>query len=757
MPAKKSAAKKAAKKSARRPAPPAARALVVSLTHIDEDSYGWDGRSGCTGCGIDASRVAETLGQGGYAVTALADATATRDAVLAGLRQAAAATRPGDTFLFYYSGHGGQMPDASGDEAREAGGRPGADETLVCFDSELIDDSLDEIWKSFPAGAVIYMLSDSCNSGTNYRNSGPRAGSPIRPMNPVVASEMAASLLHIGGCRDSFSSYGLDDGGEFTTALLRSWDGGRGPATWQTLFEAAAPTLLRQRPQLNTYGPDSERLLDAIPFSPFAETDPARLPAAAISALRGPAPAAAGPEEDAPLDDARLSGELPFDVPAPDARRGPAEARGLPIGESSAREVTRWLMQNFGPALHSAGDGTPFGPDILCAIVCQETAYFWLPLLRQLREDPRFIEEPLALVDLVVSRCVLDASGDYPGTGRRAFPRDTGAFRERYGRDFTAMLIEEANKTRALRGYSPKQWTYKGYGIFQFDLQEVVRDEEFFRERRWYDFSACAEKCVGELKQKLKEAGGDLWESIRRYNGSGPAARAYRDNVRTFSNWTANEIAKLPATRPAGARSTRNSIAPSARPRLSQSDLAEKLAPFGIDREKHPLLVVGICGYYLDTMGRPGVNDRGIYDDAIFIDSPDGFATFNGNTDPSRHRAGHGTGSKKGMARLKPGAWFCHKLDYHGSAAYGPYRAICQRLGSLTVIRDGKNGADYEDSGSFGINIHKGSYNGTSSLGCQTIHPDQWPSFIALAMDLAKRHFGGKWERTVIPYILLEA
>lgn len=33
------------------------------------------------------------------------------------------------------------------------------------------------------------------------------------------------------------------------------------------------------------------------------------------------------------------------------------------------------------------------------------------------------------------------------------------------------------------------------------------------------------------LAQKLKEAGGDYEEAMRRYNGSGPAADAYRDSV----------------------------------------------------------------------------------------------------------------------------------------------------------------------------------------------------------------------------------
>jgi lysozyme len=149
-------------------------------------------------------------------------------------------------------------------------------------------------------------------------------------------------------------------------------------------------------------------------------------------------------------------------------------------------------------------------------------------------------------------------------------------------------------------------------------------------------------------------------------------------------------------------------------------------------------------------MGAPGVNDRGLYDDAIFIHSPSVFAAYNANTDPSFVRKGTGTGAGKGMASLNPGAWFVHRFDKHK----GRYLALCQRAGDVEVTRDGKI-EPYQCKGNFGINIHKGGFNTTGSEGCQTIHPIQWESFIALATDQAKRLFGDKWKTTTIPYVLL--
>ena len=183
------------------------------------------------------------------------------------------------------------------------------------------------------------------------------------------------------------------------------------------------------------------------------------------------------------------------------------------------------------------------------------------------------------------------------------------------------------------------------------------------------------------------------------------------------------------------------SITPPARPRLTRPELEERIRAAFPSRELPAFYIAGIRGYYLDTMGKPGANDRGLYDDALFIVSPNVFAGFNANTDPSAYRTG--------IATLQPGWWDCYQFDTHGGRV--PHPAICQRKGPVTVRRDGVG----LESGMFGINIHRGGDNGTSSLGCQTVPFSQWLAFYSLAKSEAQRQWGSRWNKETVTYILL--
>lgn len=168
---------------------------------------------------------------------------------------------------------------------------------------------------------------------------------------------------------------------------------------------------------------------------------------------------------------------------------------------------------------------------------------------------------------------------------------------------------------------------------------------------------------------------------------------------------------------------------PSSRPRLSKEDALKILKAKNVSLKNYKVVLLGIRGYYLDSMGKEGTNDRRIYDDAAFWITNEVFESFNFNTDPNGYRPGDGHGNGKGMAVLKPGNWLYQKGLHKGYAAFRQGQAVI-------VMRDKTGGGYYEHSGWFGINIHRGGNSSTSSLGCQTLPTSQWNEFKALGYQL---------------------
>lgn len=179
-----------------------------------------------------------------------------------------------------------------------------------------------------------------------------------------------------------------------------------------------------------------------------------------------------------------------------------------------------------------------------------------------------------------------------------------------------------------------------------------------------------------------------------------------------------------------------------------ESILKEKYSQAGEEMPK--VVLLGVRGYFENTMGVKGQNDRGIYDDALFIYAPNFLKSFNFNTDPSR--TGFNEHAGKGFAVLQPGIWM-YKIGIHGLSkpSYKQYRAFVQ-AGKVTIKRDGHDDADSgEFYGFFGVNIHRGGINGTSSEGCQTVVTEQWAEFFTTAEALLNQH-----NQNIIDYVLIE-
>jgi hypothetical protein len=222
----------------------------------------------------------------------------TRSAVLSAMRAAAKALKRGDLFFMSYSGHGGQVPDTSGDEPDKQ------DETWCLYDGQLIDDELYLELSRFAAGVRIIVLSDSCHSGSVTRDmpppppppgqraklmpsavamrayadnkafydklqaevakaSGGAIVDPDAALAKVAASgrltaivtKFKPSVILISGCQDNQSSMDGDHNGAFTEALLQVWNHGAFVGSYASLHakvRARMPAI--QSPNLFTLG-----------------------------------------------------------------------------------------------------------------------------------------------------------------------------------------------------------------------------------------------------------------------------------------------------------------------------------------------------------------------------------------------------------------------------------------------------------------------------------------------------------------------
>ncbi|GAA0917389.1 caspase family protein [Streptomyces rhizosphaericus] len=273
----------------------------IGLNQVDPEAYdGWSGELGA--CEQDAVDMAGLADAAGFDVTGpLLSPAATAETVTATLEAAAGRLAEGDILFLTYSGHGGQVPDLNHDETGDR-----LDETWVLYDRQLVDDELFELFGKFARGVRIWLLSDSCHSGTvarrlpemlspqeldrRFSTADPQeVGRRIRAMpqsvqaavyrrdrdvydriqNTRTAKDLAkvdASVLEISGCQDNQTSADGIVNGLFTGTLLEVWRGGafagsyRGlhreivkrmpPDQTPNLFQAGAPNsaFARQRP-----------------------------------------------------------------------------------------------------------------------------------------------------------------------------------------------------------------------------------------------------------------------------------------------------------------------------------------------------------------------------------------------------------------------------------------------------------------------------------------------------------------------------
>jgi hypothetical protein len=241
----------------------------IGLNSVDPAHYnGWDGQ--LRACENDARDMQAMATKQGFDTRLVLTKDATSANVLQGLGDAASQLQAGDIFFLTYSGHGGQVPDTNADEP----GEEAKDETWVLYDRQLVDDELYKVWGSLQPGVRVFVLSDSCHSGSvtrdifdaavpsivehgltdaeepqtkdlppdvedaTYRNNEQLYDEIQRSTPDGDKVEVGATVLLISGCQDNQLSLDGTKNGLFTQQLLSVWNDGAFKGSYRRFWRA---------------------------------------------------------------------------------------------------------------------------------------------------------------------------------------------------------------------------------------------------------------------------------------------------------------------------------------------------------------------------------------------------------------------------------------------------------------------------------------------------------------------------------------
>ena len=150
---------------------------------------------------------------------------------------------------------------------------------------------------------------------------------------------------------------------------------------------------------------------------------------------------------------------------------------------------------------------------------------------------------------------------------------------------------------------------------------------------------------------------------------------------------------------------------------------------YTVDELKNEFAKLGYTWYPFMLVGiRSNANIPNEFDDLVGVVEGDKISWYTATTNPGTHWLKNLL-NPKGAALLKPGQWVdSWKVGMH----QGKYEALTQ-VKSITVYRDSNKNliaeeSSVEDTGLFGINIHRANPNGISkfidkwSAGCQVLN-----------------------------------
>jgi hypothetical protein len=272
--------------------------LHIGINGVDKNHYqGWDGK--LYGCENDALFYHDIARKAGCRVSKLLLNTdrsnlPTSDNVLKFLEYSIDGLAEGDSLFITYSGHGGILEDKNFDETDFQ------DETWCLYDRQLLDDELFSRFKRFRPGVNIFMISDSCHSGSVSKGlhendqlaeqiirlaprqelfsayqANKQLYEPLMRQRIVREQEIPASVMLLAACQDNEYAMEANGNGLFTKSVMRILERNADINTYEELFVRVKRALTgRQNPNILCYGTNHQRLPKFKPFG-FTGNSPA--------------------------------------------------------------------------------------------------------------------------------------------------------------------------------------------------------------------------------------------------------------------------------------------------------------------------------------------------------------------------------------------------------------------------------------------------------------------------------------------------
>lgn len=239
----------------------------------------------------DLERMRRIALYNGHNFEKLCNENATVENIIKKISEIGGKVKPGDTFIFYFSGHGVELPDENGDE------KSGYDQALAAYDDFLIDDQIYILLNRFFKKTNNVMIVDACHSSTSYKLNKSfldfkiSKNKMLKYQNEILADKQNSNdskticdfgkfeditedfnLIYIGAAEDKAEADGDDKGGLLTVHLESIISNAIALGTWNSFTypilacEIRRRTTLVQDTQYHEIGKSVNTYADKLPF-----------------------------------------------------------------------------------------------------------------------------------------------------------------------------------------------------------------------------------------------------------------------------------------------------------------------------------------------------------------------------------------------------------------------------------------------------------------------------------------------------------